>query len=71
MGITTVKFKTRDTGEPTDVKQKLLHYISGPASQPQHCVDTALAKNGVFPSNIVTSYGHRAITFTQLNLKHY
>ena len=71
MGITTVKFKTRDPGEPTDIKQETLHYVSGPASQPQHCVDTNLAKNGVFPSNIVTSYGHSAITFNQLNLKHY
>ena len=71
MGITTVKFKTRDTWEPTDVKQNILHYILGPASQLQHCVDTGLAKNGVFPSNIVTSYGHSAIVFNQLNLKHY
>ena len=71
MGITTVKFKTRDTGEPTDVKQNMLHYILGPPSQLQHCVDTGLAKNGVFPCNIVTSYGHSAITFNQLNLKHY
>ena len=46
MGITTVKFKTRDTWELTDVKQKVLHYILGPAWQPQHCVDTGLAKNG-------------------------
>ena len=71
MGITIVKFKARDTREPTDVKQNILHYISGPASQAQHCVDTRLAKNGVFPSNIVTSYRHSAITFNQLNLKHY
>ena len=71
MGITTVKFKTRDTWELTDVKQKVLHYILGPAWQAQHCVDTGLAKNGVFPCNIVTSYGHSAITFNQLNLKHY
>ena len=71
MGITTVKFKTRDTWELTDVKQKVLHYILGPGSQPQHSVDTGLANNGAFPSNIVTSYGHSTIVFNQLNLKHY